>query len=395
MASRRKVPKPKVLEGLDVESLAKYISSDKCKKIVLMLGAGVSTSAGIPDFRSPGTGLYANLARLNLPFPEAVFEINFFRRNPVPFYTLAKELYPGKFRPTPTHSFIKLLADHSLLHVCFTQNIDTLERRAGIPDDKIIEAHGSFAVQRCIDCKVLYDDDLMKEKVTAGEVATCEECGGYVKPDIVFFGEALPPQFIQTIPQVGEADLLIILGTSLTVHPFASLAEMAGRKCPRVLINLEGVGGIGSRPDDLLLLGKCDDIVRELCQALGWENKLEEEWEKTKDSVETHEPADETTDEPLADTSVEDSAKTEVEKLTRAIEEKLALETKAEEPASESKDPKTAELARDKSTSVEKSKGDDDSIVETTSPETSKGADSAVGPEKAVGGEESGKETKL
>ncbi|KAG6823915.1 NAD-dependent protein deacetylase sirtuin-2, partial [Arthromyces matolae] len=91
----------------------------------------VSTSAGIPDFRSPNTGLYSNLARLNLPHPEAVFEINFFRRNPVPFYTLAAELYPGSFRPTPTHSFIKLLESHNLLHMCFTQNIDTLERRAG------------------------------------------------------------------------------------------------------------------------------------------------------------------------------------------------------------------------------------------------------------------------
>lgn len=152
----------------------------------------------------------SNLARLNLPHPEAVFEIGFFRRNPIPctshlfnknydtcsihifqVYTLAHELYPGKFRPTITHSFVRLLAEQSLLHTCFTQNIDTLERRAGVPDNKVIEAHGSFATQRCIDCKRPFDDEKMKEHIEAKKIAKCEVCRGYVKPDIVFFGEGV------------------------------------------------------------------------------------------------------------------------------------------------------------------------------------------------------------
>ena len=106
-------------------------------------------------------------------------------------YTLAHELYPGKFRPTLTHSFVRLLAEQSLLHTCFTQNIDTLERRAGVPNDKVIEAHGSFATQRCIDCKRPFDDKKMKEHIEAKKIAKCEVCGGYVKPDIVFFGEGV------------------------------------------------------------------------------------------------------------------------------------------------------------------------------------------------------------
>jgi NAD+-dependent protein deacetylase SIR2 len=109
------------------------------------VGAGISTSAGIPDFRSPETGLYANLARLNLPYAEAVFSIDYFRNKPEPFYILAQELYPGKYRPTITHSFINLLHKKGLLLKLFTQNIDCLEREAGVPGDKIIEAHGSFA----------------------------------------------------------------------------------------------------------------------------------------------------------------------------------------------------------------------------------------------------------
>ncbi|CAE7201223.1 unnamed protein product, partial [Rhizoctonia solani] len=131
---------PKVLETCDLAGIAKYLKSGSGygsgkRKVVLMVGAGISTSAGIPDFRSPKTGLYANLARLKLPYPEAVFDIHFFRDNPLPFYTLAHELYPGKFRPTITHSFIKLLSDKGMLHMCFTQNIDTLERLAGVPAD--------------------------------------------------------------------------------------------------------------------------------------------------------------------------------------------------------------------------------------------------------------------
>lgn len=154
--------RPFTLSARSTEAIAHYIQEGKAKKIVVLVsesiyqvvreiltdvqtGAGISTSAGIPDFRSPETGLYANLERLNLPHPEAVFELSFFRENPLPFYTLAQELYPGKYRPTITHSFINLLHQKGLLLKLFTQNIDCLEREAGVPGDKIIEAHGSFA----------------------------------------------------------------------------------------------------------------------------------------------------------------------------------------------------------------------------------------------------------
>ena len=125
-------------------------------------------------------------------------------------YMLAKELYPGKFRPTLTHSFVQLLSSKSLLHTCFTQNIDTLERRAGVPANKIIEAHGSFASQRCIECRKPYDDEKMKKAVLKGDIPRCENVHckgtgktkrnlngeeekerGLVKPDIVFFGEGV------------------------------------------------------------------------------------------------------------------------------------------------------------------------------------------------------------
>lgn len=336
----------------DIAWLAKYMESDQCKNVVLMLGAGVSTSAGIPDFRSPKTGLYSNLQRLNLPRPEAVFEMSFFRRNPVPFYTLAHELYPGKFRPTPTHSFIKLLATHNLLHTCFTQNIDTLERRAGVPSDKIIEAHGSFATQSCIDCQELYDADDMKLCIELKEIARCLSCNGLVKPDIVFFGESLPPKFIESIPAMDRADLLIVMGTSLTVHPFASLTNRVRKSCPRVLINIERVGDYGCRERDVIFLGKCDEIVRELCAELGWGEELEKAWAETAGSVEgTEEGATvegenkEKENEKRGDEEEKD-LKQEVDFLTAAIEARLDLQEKYRGEKGETQSDVTTERER-------------------------------------------------
>ncbi|KAH8897228.1 NAD-dependent deacetylase sirtuin-2 [Thozetella sp. PMI_491] len=261
-------------------AVADYIKSGKVSRVVVMTGAGISTAAGIPDFRSPGTGLYANLARLNLPYAEAVFDISYFRERPEPFYVLAKELYPGHFHPTISHSFIALLAEKGLLLHLFTQNIDCLERRAGVPGDKITEAHGSFATQHCIDCAAAFPGDLIREHVQRSEVPKCIQCGGLVKPDIVFFGEPLPLAFQESVHYPSMADLVLILGTSLAVQPFASLPALVSEKVPRVLFNMERVGGLGSRPDDVLELGDCDSGVRRLADHLGWRDELEAMWRK-------------------------------------------------------------------------------------------------------------------
>ncbi|KAG8532625.1 uncharacterized protein KY384_002502 [Bacidia gigantensis] len=281
-----KVPS-QTLTDRSVESIAKHIKDGYATKIVVMVGAGISTSAGIPDFRSPDTGLYANLARLNLPYAEAVFDISFFRSNPLPFYTLAHELYPGKYQPTLAHSFIRLLADKGLLMKLFTQNIDCLDREAGVPADKIVEAHGSFASQRCIECKDPFPLNKMKEAIASRAVPHCHNarCNGLVKPDIVFFGEALPKEFHANRALVCEADLCIIMGTSLTVQPFASLPGLCQDGVPRLLINLERVGGLGARTDDVLLLGDCDAGVRRLAESLNWMEELEDIMSPAKPST--------------------------------------------------------------------------------------------------------------
>ncbi|KAJ4150450.1 hypothetical protein LMH87_011200 [Akanthomyces muscarius] len=271
---------PKTLSERNLSAIADYIKSGDVKRIVVMTGAGISTAAGIPDFRSPKTGLYNNLARLNLPHAEAVFEISYFKENPEPFYVLAKELYPGKFHPTVSHVFLALLAEKGLLHMLFTQNIDCLERAAGVPAEKIIEAHGSFATQRCVECKKEFPDDEMKTHVHNGDVPRCIDmsCNGLVKPDIVFFGEALPRAFSEQSHTAVMADLALIIGTSLQVYPFAGLPQMVRDSVPRVLFNMERVGQIGARPDDVLSLGSCDDGIRQLAAELGWADELEKMW---------------------------------------------------------------------------------------------------------------------
>ncbi|KAJ7357403.1 hypothetical protein OS493_024914 [Desmophyllum pertusum] len=220
-----------LLEEVTFEGVANYIKKGR---------------SGIPDFRSPGTGLYDNLQKYDLPYPQAVFEINFFRSNPEPFFTLAKELYPGTFKPTISHYFIKFLNDRELLLRNYTQNIDTLEREAGIPEEKLVEAHGSFHMAHCLDCRKEYTHEWVKDEIFADKVPSCPDCKGVVKPDIVFFGESLPDVFHRCLPQdMPKCDLLLVMGTSLKVQPFASLVDRVPETTPRLLINKEKCGSTG------------------------------------------------------------------------------------------------------------------------------------------------------
>jgi len=286
-------PVGKTLKTKDLRGVAEYVNSDACKNIVVMCGAGVSVSAGIPDFRTPGTGLYDNLAAYDLPYPQAVFEIGFFKSNPEPFYLLASHLQPGKFEPTKTHKFIKLLETKKKLRRCFTQNIDSLETKAGVSEEKVVAAHGNFDTARCLRGHA-QDVKKVMEHVARGAPMRCEQCEEYVKPDIVFFGENLPVRFGK-LAKVDfnreNCDLLIVMGTSLQVQPFARLIEYPDIDCPRILINREKVGEVPSRRSffergtskgrgfdfseegkrDVLFLGDCDEGVRQLCEHLEWE----------------------------------------------------------------------------------------------------------------------------
>lgn len=316
-----------------IDKITSYLEKDG-SKIVFFVGAGISTNCGIPDFRSPETGLYANLKRLDLPYPEAVFDIEYFRESPKAFYTLADELYPGKFVPSRFHYFIKLCQDKSKLKRCYTQNIDTLERIAGVDGDLVVEAHGSFAGNHCIDCDWEMETEVLRKEMETG-IPKCKECEGHVKPDIVFFGESLPEKFFTSWEDdQDDIDLAIVAGTSLAVFPFASLPAEVGKKSQRVLINRELCGDFKEKPrsSDLVLLEDCDEIVNKICEKLNWLddlNKLIEEGELkigSKKSTETAAELSKEIAEEIAEVGKEvvDELE-ELEDLANEIEEKVKI----------------------------------------------------------------------
>ncbi|ELR12553.1 sitruin, putative [Acanthamoeba castellanii str. Neff] len=278
------------LRSLSLAGVVHLIQKGKCANIIVMCGAGISVSAGIPDFRTPGTGLYYNLQRFNLPTPASIFDIDYFVENPEPFYTLAKELYPGSYKPTVVHHFIRLLADKGLLLRNYTQNIDGLERIAGVPVEKVVEAHGSFFGAHCIKCEKVHDPAEIRDVLTTDGSPICDECDGFVKPDVVFFGEPLPPRFHTLAERDFEkCDLLVVLGTSLQVQPFSKLIDKVPSTVPRLLINRQEVGKKHDDTDgkkggfrfrecdnarDIEFLGDCDMGIGILAELLGWKEEL-------------------------------------------------------------------------------------------------------------------------
>ncbi|XP_077373088.1 NAD-dependent protein deacetylase sirtuin-3 isoform X2 [Festucalex cinctus] len=260
-------------------SVVRLMKLGRCKNVVVVTGAGISTASGIPDFRTPGTGLYANLEAYNVPYPEAIFNVDYFSNDPQPFFSLAKVLYPGSHRPNYIHYFIRMLHHKGLLLRMYTQNIDGLEKLCGIPDDKLVEAHGSFATASCHLCYTPYPAEEAKRAIMNGDTPSCTFCTATVKPDVVFFGEDLPQKYFLHTKDFPKADLLIIMGTSLQIEPFASLVNTVRSKVPRLLLNRHAVGPFQRLPlrrGDHVELGDLENTVRRFAEMLGWSDDIVE-----------------------------------------------------------------------------------------------------------------------
>ncbi|KAL7054570.1 hypothetical protein AAHC03_025956 [Spirometra sp. Aus1] len=188
-------------------------------------------------------------------------------------------------QPTTAHYFIRLLHEKGLLRRHFTQNVDTLERISGLPAEKIVEAHGSFYTGHCRKCRRLYDFEYMKDEIIAKRVPMCTagNCSGVVKPDVVFFGESLPSEFTQAVNKdFKKCDLLIIMGTSLTVLPFCGLVNCTKSGVPRLYINREYSESSNSplrwgkpgNKTDVFVQRDADVAVLMLAELLGWKEEL-------------------------------------------------------------------------------------------------------------------------
>jgi len=326
---RSKLPNINTLE--DCVELIK-----RCNNIVILTGAGVSVSCGIPDFRSKD-GVYARLAQdfPDLPDPQAMFDIHYFRKDPRPFFKFAREIYPGQFKPSPCHQFIRAVESVDKLLRNYTQNIDTLEQVAGI--ENVIQCHGSFATASCVVCKAQVSAEAVREDIFAQRIPMCSKCPAQdteallsgmsgaatettvenpipstssaapptaqttsaasssslshsspfttvpvMKPDIVFFGEGLPDHFHNSITRDKElCDLLIVIGSSLKVRPVALIPSSLPPEVPQILINREPLPHCKF---DVELLGDCDSIINQICLMLGegWTNPVH------RDKLEQH-----------------------------------------------------------------------------------------------------------
>ena len=189
-------------------------------RAVALTGAGISTGAGIPDFRGP-QGIYVTRA-----YPEDVFDLDVFLAEPQGFYAFARDFLAlrERIRPTFTHEFLAQLERDGRLAGVVTQNIDGLHQLAG--SRQVVEVHGGFERAVCVACEDSFATREIEAEVAAGEIPHCRRCGGLVKPDIVFFGEAVKGMD-RAEELVRGCDLLLVIGSSLTVFPAAGLPALA------------------------------------------------------------------------------------------------------------------------------------------------------------------------
>lgn len=206
----------------------------KSNNILVFTGAGISTSCGIPDFRS-SDGLYSFAKeKYGVPYPEALFDIKYFKKNPEPFFTLSKDMLSNSVIPSVTHKMIKKLEDLGKLERVVTQNIDMLHEKSG--NKKVLACHGSYQTGTCKTCGKSYDYDQIKDDLIIGSIPKCS-CGGIIKPDITFFGESLPSEFYNFMEYPPKVDLVIVMGTSLEVGPANQIPLLYKGKAPLVIIN--------------------------------------------------------------------------------------------------------------------------------------------------------------
>ncbi|MDI6632083.1 MAG: NAD-dependent deacylase [Thermoanaerobacteraceae bacterium] len=185
-------------------------------------GAGVSTESGIPDFRSPGTGLWPNPELLALATGDA------FRRDPVRFYRtfIPQWLKYREAEPNPAHRALAELEAMGKLAGVITQNIDGLHRKAG--SRTVWEVHGHLRRLVCSDCRADAPFETATEALEKETLPPRCTCGGVLRPDVVLFGEAMAPDYERAFAVLRQGcDLMLVVGSSLTVYPAAFLVELA------------------------------------------------------------------------------------------------------------------------------------------------------------------------
>jgi NAD-dependent deacetylase len=243
------------VSGGEVERLAELVR--RAGRVVALTGAGISVPSGIPDFRTPRTGLWETVD------PMEVAHIDAFRSDPVRFWRFYGERFASlrEKAPNDAHRVLSAMERAGLLEAVITQNIDMLHRRAG--SGSLIEMHGSIAACSCLSCRgsVALDEARALLEAAPDGVPRCGPCGEPLKPDVVLFGELLDGRALDRARRLCEqADLLLCIGSSLEVHPVAALPLLTAEAGGSVAILTQGPTPL----DEIAEIRLNGDIVEEL-----------------------------------------------------------------------------------------------------------------------------------
>jgi NAD-dependent deacetylase len=218
----------------EAQQVADLLGAANCA--VVLTGAGISVPSGIPDFRSPGTGLWENVD------PMEVAHIDAWRRDPDRFWSFYGQRFASLTdkQPNDAHVALAELERRGLIRAVITQNIDRLHRLAGT--ERLIEVHGSIDRSVCMECGGKVSIDRVVELLAAGDGAPlCEACVAPLKPDVVLFGELLPERALMEAQALAmDADLMLCVGSSLEVYPVAGLPAMTHGSGGRVVLITQG-----------------------------------------------------------------------------------------------------------------------------------------------------------
>ena len=217
---------------------------------VVFTGAGISTESGIPDYRSQG-GIWDKFRPVY--FDEFMSSKEARER----YWRRWVEGYPviTRAQPNPAHTALAKLNDIGLLQAVVTQNTDGLHQASGLPDEKIIELHGNTRRIRCMSCRQLVPTENIHQRITAGDPAPECECGGYLKPDTISFGQSMPVAEVEKAAALSqESDFFMIVGSTVIVQPAANMPFYAKNNGAFLaIINLS------ETPCDEM----CDALIRE------------------------------------------------------------------------------------------------------------------------------------
>ena len=261
------------IKNIKYNNFIELLKNNKLNKITFLVGAGISTSSGIPDFRGTN-GVFINIMKkYNLQRAEEFFSKNNFLEKPELLYEYLKQFKSKEYFPNITHFFMKYLIDKKKCELIFTQNFDGLEVKAGINKNNIIFAHGTLTEGHCISCNENIDINLINQGINENRVIKCEKCGGPCKPRIVLYNEDLPESFYEKADYANECDVGIIIGTELVVEPFSRLINRFNKNAWIIIINKNFVGDFDCYNilnKQLFLEGYCDDIIKQILSDCGW-----------------------------------------------------------------------------------------------------------------------------